>query len=57
MGPDTSKPNPPGGVPSLLGVIARPLLYGLAAAAGQMVITGAGAAELGTLNALLWYTY
>lgn len=57
MGPVTSKPGPPGGAPSLLGVIARPLLYGLAAAAGQMIITGAGAAELSTLNALLWYTY
>ncbi|NYZ17777.1 hypothetical protein HL658_34980 [Azospirillum sp. RWY-5-1] len=57
MGPVTSKPRPPGGAPTLLGVIARPLLYGLVAAAGQMVITGAGAAELGTLNALLWYTY
>lgn len=57
MGPVASKPNAPGDAPSLLGVIARPLLYGLAAAAGQMVITGAGAAELRTLNALLWYTY
>lgn len=57
MGPVASNSAPPGGDPSLLGVIARPLLFGLAAAAGQMVVVAIGAADLRTLNALFWYTY
>lgn len=57
MGPFASSSTPPGGASSLIGVIARPLLYGLAIAAGQMIMVAAGAAELRTLNALLWYSY
>lgn len=57
MRPFASNPGGHGGTPSLLGTVARPLLYGLAAAAGQLALVAAGLTDLTTLNTLFWYSF